>query len=130
MARIRVLKPFMFSSPAQPGQKLTTERFFGPGEHEVDDDFLLHPWIRDTNAEGRIESPAQTKARIEKQVADAKAATIEADIATANANAAFARIKAAEPGAKASAKEIEAELNTSGADLRAKQGPVGVKKSA
>lgn len=113
MAKIKVLRPFVFSTPAKQGSNGPgDEKMFTVGEHEVSDDFLAHPWIRDTYAEGKIEAPHQTRARVEKELADAQQAVAESQAATAAAEASFARLKAAEPGVTASAEEIQEELNT------------------
>jgi hypothetical protein len=121
MPIIRVLKAFVFSRlPA--GEKLAHERHFTVGEHEVDEEMLEHPWIRDHHADGRIESPKQTALRLEQHAANLKLAAESAALASAEAAAAFARLTAAAPGAKATAEEIAAQLNTPGNLLRGSGG--------
>jgi hypothetical protein len=111
MPRIRVLKPFVFSRlPA--GDKLATEKHYPVGEHDIDEEMADHPWIRDHHADGRIESPAQTALRLEHHAVNLQQAAESAALASAEAQAAFARLTAAQPGAKASAEEIQKQLNT------------------
>lgn len=126
MPTIRVLKPFVFSTPVPKGVNgPAVEKVFVKGDHEISDEMWEHPWIKDTLAEGKIESPKQTLARAQKELDSAKESKRVADEATAQANAAFARLQAAAPGAVASKEEIEKELNTPVNQLR-KKGAMGV----
>jgi hypothetical protein len=125
MPKIRVLKPFVFSVPAPSGTNgPAVEKVFKAGDHEIDDDMWNHPWIKGTLAEGKIESPKQTLARAQKELETALESKKVADEATANANAAFARLQAGRPQATASATEIQKELNTPVTQLR-KKGAIG-----
>jgi hypothetical protein len=125
MPTIRVLKPFVFSTPVPDGTNgPAVEKFFGVGEHDVPDSMWKHPWISKTLAEGRIESPQQALARAKKDIEIAEKAKETADAATAQANAAFARLQSNSPTATASAEEIEKELNTPVNQLR-KKGAAG-----
>jgi hypothetical protein len=112
MPIIRVLKPFVYSPPAVAGARTTAEKFFAPGDHEISQEMADHPWIKSTHAEGRIESPEQTQARVKRQMEDAKEANRLAQEATQKAEATFSRLKASEPEVKATEAEIQAELNT------------------
>jgi hypothetical protein len=111
----------MFSY-AVAGERLAREKLFSVGAHEVDDDIYNHPYIRDHFADGKIERPEVTQARLAAQLAKVEADNKEAAIVTAKANAAFARLKAAQPEAKASAADIERELNTPVSQLKTVQG--------
>jgi hypothetical protein len=126
MPTIRVLKPFVFSTPVPDGiNGPAVEQVFSKGDHEISDEMWNHPWIRKTLAEGRIESPKQTLARAAKELEAATESKKVADEATAQANAAFARLQAAIPANNASKEEIEKELNTPVSQLR-KKGAQGV----
>lgn len=111
MPKIRVLKPFTFSHPPHGRQRVTDEVKFLPGDHEVSDDIANHPWIK-SGADGRIESAQQAAVRTEREAVVAAQNKLDADTANAHALAAVARLNAAQPGAKATAEEIETELNT------------------
>lgn len=125
MPIIRVLKPFVFSTPVPEGVNgPAVEKVFTKGDHEISDEMWNHPWINKTLAEGKIESPAQTLARAKKELETSQESQKTADAATAQANAAFARLKAALPGTTASAEEIQKELNTPVSQLR-KKGAMG-----
>lgn len=125
MPIIRVLKPFVFSTPVPQGVNgPAVEKVFTKGDHEISDEMWEHPWIKDTLAEGKIESPKQTLARAQKELETAQQSKKFADDATAQANAAFARLQANQPGAVASKEEIEKELNTPVAQLR-RRGAMG-----
>lgn len=126
MPTIRVLKPFVFSTPVPNGVNgPAVEKVFVKGDHEISNEMWEHPWIRDTLAEGKIESPKQTLARAAKELETAQESKKVADTATAQANAAFARLQAAIPENRASKEEIERELNTPVSQLR-KKGAQGV----
>jgi hypothetical protein len=121
MPTIRVLKPFVFSTPVPQGVNgPAIEKVYLKGDHEISEEMWNHPWIKGTLAEGRIESPKQTLARAQKELESAKESKKVADEATAQANAAFARLQAAVPGNLASKEEIEKELNTPVSQLRRK----------
>lgn len=123
MAKIRVLKPFIFSAQPPPGEKIPVERYFAPGEHEVDDVIASHPWIKDHFADGRIETPEQAKERTAKAAAEAKRIAADAKQANELAEAAAQRLsRAAATTTKASAEEIERELNTPVNELKVRQG--------
>lgn len=124
---IRVLKPFMFTFPAKATEKLTTERLFTIGDHEIDDEIANHPWIK-AGADGKIESVAQARARHAKALAAVLSAEEEARVAADSANAAMARIQSSQPENKASAEEIERELNTPVHEIKKRQAPLGVAK--
>lgn len=111
MPVIRVLKAFVFSHPATGRQRTTTETRFTPGEHVVSDEVANHHWIA-SGADGRIESAAQTVARAKAEAAKAELAKEDAERANAHAQAAVARLKAAEPVSADAAAEIERNLNT------------------
>ena len=111
MQTINVLRPFVFSRMIGESKR-AQEIKFTPGLHEVDDDVAAHPYISKLFADGRIESPAETKERLEKAAAiksesDAKAA-VQAD----RAAKAYARIVAVASDGKESAQEVERALNT------------------
>jgi hypothetical protein len=119
MPTIRVLKSFVFSTPVPNGiNGPAVEKVFSKGDHEITEEMWNHPWIKGTLAEGKIESPKQTLARAQKELDSAKESKKVADEATAQANAAFARLQAAVPGNVASKEEIERELNTPVNQLR------------
>ena len=125
---IRVLKHFHLSmlpkTAAQPGAvpQLPIERVFAPGDHEVDEDVANHPYIK-ALADGKIESPAAAKARVEKEAADAEKAEADAAAGKAQAEAALARFtKKAAESSEAGADAIEKELNTPVGQLRRSAG--------
>jgi hypothetical protein len=121
MPTIRVLKPFVFSTPVKEGTNgPAVEKVFNKGDHDISDEMWEHPWIRDTLAEGRIESPKQTLARAQKELELAQQTKKTADEATNQANAAFARLQASVPTNNATKEEIEKELNTPVNQLRKK----------
>lgn len=111
MPVIRVLKPIMFSFPASPGQKVPTERRYLPGDHEVPEIVAEHEWIK-SGADGRVETAEQARDRAKRELLRAEEMRVEAENATAAANAAVARLRAAEPGETATAEEILKELET------------------
>lgn len=111
MPKIRVLKPFVFSHPPHGRQRITDETKFMPGEHDVSEEIANHHWIK-SGADGRIESAEQTAVRTKIEADRAAQNKKDADAANAHALAAVARLNAAQPGAKATAEEIERELNT------------------
>jgi hypothetical protein len=121
MPIIRVLKPFVFSTPVPQGVNgPAVEKVYLKGDHEISDEMWEHPWIKGTLAEGKIESPKQTLARAKKELESAEESKKVADQATAQANAAFARLQSNAPGVVASKEEIEKELNTPVNQLRRK----------
>jgi hypothetical protein len=120
MPMINVLKPFVFTH--QPNnRRMPTEQRFEIGMHDVSEEFMNHEWIRDTLAEGRIESPAGLRLRLEAEAKSKAQTAKDAQAATDAANAAFARLKAAEPGAKGTAEEITKELDTPIPELKRQQ---------
>ncbi len=124
--KINVLKPFVFSAPLEKDQRLPTERLFTVGEHEITEEMANHPWIKNTHAEGKIESPEQRVKRVKEQKVKADADAAQAAIATAEAEAAVRRATTAQPVLTASAEELEEELNTPVHVLR-ERGPGGKK---
>jgi hypothetical protein len=120
--KLRVLKPFVFTHPAEEHTRITSETRFFPGVHEVPDEVANHPWIR-AGADGKIESAKQREAREAEEQTRREAAMVDDAEVTARAQAAVGRIAAAEATTgKASKEEIEKELNTPVADLK-KKGP-------
>lgn len=115
---IRVLKKFVFSHPATGRQRTTTETLFTPGEHVVSEEIATHPWIM-SGADGKIESAAQTVARAKAEAVKAELAKEDAERANAHAQAAVARLRAAEPVSADVAVELERNLNTPVNVLRA-----------
>jgi hypothetical protein len=123
MPVIRVLKPFMFSFPARAGEKLTSETKFLPGEHDVPQAVIDHPWIK-AGADGKIETLQQAAARTKAEADKAALAKEDADRSNAMAQAAVARLKAAEPGATGTAEEIAKELDTPVNEIQGKRAGV------
>lgn len=122
MPVIHVLKPFTFTHPATGRQRTTTETRFMPGEHAVSDDIANHPWIA-SGADGKIETAAQTLARLKAAAAKATLAKEDADRANAHAEAAVKRMQAVDaPGPKGSPEDLEKELNTPVNVSRVQQG--------
>lgn len=84
MAKIRVLKPFVFSYAGEPGvDKLAKEHQFAVGTHEVPDHIASHPWIQSLadghiEDEGKVERDAAAAAAAQKARDDADAAKIQA----------------------------------------------------
>lgn len=125
MPTIKVLKSFVFSTPVPHGVNgPAIEKRYTPGVHEINDEMWNHPWVSKSLADGCIESPQQTLARAQLEKEAAKKAEDNAIQATAQAEAAFARLKSNGPGATASKEEIEKELNTPVNQLR-KKGAMG-----
>lgn len=118
--KIRVLKPFMFTHSAIESERLTTETRFVPGIYDVSEDIANHPWIK-AGADGKIESETQRQVREVEEKARRELVAEDDARATANAEAAIARIAAAEATVSTATKEeIEAELNTPVNALRKK----------
>jgi hypothetical protein len=129
LTELRVLKPFVFTHPADEHTRITAETRFTPGIHRVVPEIANHPWIK-AGADGRIESAAKRTER-ERQEAERKAA-VDADnaIETAKAEAAVGRIAAAEATSRSASKEeIEKELNTPVSELRKRGAGADVNKA-
>lgn len=109
---LRVLAPFVFTHPAEEHVRVTSETRFLPGIYQVTAEVAEHPWIK-AGADGKIESAAQAKVRRAEETARQAAQAEENSKATAEAEAAVRRLaKADATTGKASAEEIEKELNT------------------
>lgn len=122
MAKLRVLKPFMFTHPPDEHTRVTAESRFLPGIHDVPESVANHPWIK-AGADGKIESEAQAKAREAAEAVRAEEAAVDDAVVTAKAQAAIGRVAAAEAvNSKATREEIERELNTPVSELK-KRGP-------
>lgn len=123
MPQINVLKPFRFCYLKNPDDKLTSERLFGVGFHEIaeDDPMLQHQWITRDCADGCIESTEQREVRLkEAQRLQREREAIEAQ-AQAAAQAAYERATKKEGAKKAvDAAALEKELNTPVSELRAR----------
>ena len=121
MPTINVLRPFVFSRMVGDSKR-ATETKFTPGLHEVDDDIANHPYIAIHFADGKIESPAQTKERLEtaakiKAESDARAA-----VHTERASKAYARVVSVASDGAESAADIEAALHTPVGELQRQVG--------
>jgi len=120
--KLRVLKPFVFTHPADEHTRVASESRFVPGIHEVPESVANHPWIQ-AGADGKIESAAQAAAREANEAARQKIADEDRARETAAAEAAVGRLARAEATTgTASAAEIEKQLNTPVNELK-KQGP-------
>jgi hypothetical protein len=63
MTKIKVLKPFTFSSaPTDAASLGGTERRFTVGDHEIPDEIANHPWIK-AGADGHIEGSPKSADR-------------------------------------------------------------------
>jgi hypothetical protein len=62
MVKINVLRPFTFTMRAVG--RMPVESHFPKGEHEIDEEMAAHPFISKYFADGCIETPAQTQARV------------------------------------------------------------------
>lgn len=135
MPHVIVLRPFVFTYPAKDKrQKLATElkitpdrdpitKDWAPTERELSDEIADHPWIREHHADGCIEHPEKTKARMdevaEKRAAETKAAAkiiADAEAALARAGRGAAAVKPILEG------DLERELDTPVNELQAARG--------
>jgi hypothetical protein len=87
MPRIHVLKPFVFSRPATEGRSaFPRHQSFAPGndgkgrDYEIDDAMAKHPWIAEDFADGAIERPEDTQARLIKEKTAETAAAVHAAV--------------------------------------------------
>jgi hypothetical protein len=127
MAKLIVLKPFMFTHPSQDHIRIAHETKFVPGiYHDVPSEIADHPWIK-AGADGKVETAAQTGARLKAEAKIKKDQDAANAIATAEAEAAVGRIAKAEAASsQRSAAEIEAELNTPVNELKKRGAGAGV----
>lgn len=135
MAKVIVLRPFVFSSPVVPGArnkiakelKITPDRDpvskdWVPTEVELPDDVAAHEWISEQFADGCIEHPDKTKARI-AAVAAKQAQEVEANQRIIQqAEAAMARSSGATEVKAVREEDVEKELNTPVHELKPAQG--------
>lgn len=122
MQTIYVKKPFVFSQMVKD-ERIATETWFKTeGYHEISDEMAAHPFFSRDFAGGKIERPEDTKARLLKAAQIKQESDAEAKIEISKAAAAFARLIASQPETKATAEEIEKDLNTPVGQLQAKRG--------
>jgi hypothetical protein len=119
-----VLKAFTFLMPLihkradGVERHMPNERRFEKGDHvldptkEVDQQVLAHPWISRDFADGAIEAPHLTRARLEREAADAKAQQERRAALLADAAASLARSTVTSESAAVSGAAVEDELNT------------------
>lgn len=134
MPRIRVLKPFVFTSPAAPGLLTAAreEAFHhkgGPnrdGVYELADDhpMFTHPWYASSYCDGKVESPQQAEERLAAEKVKQDAIDAERVEQQAKANIAAGRqvVTSVDGGSDQAKSEVEANLNTPISELRARQG--------
>lgn len=120
--KIRVLKPFRFSQPANVGTKLPVEHSFDVGDNWIDEDVASHPWIAEDFADGHIESPEQAVARTQAAKVKADADAAAAENANAEAEMALRRLNLSQPVAERQSKLSAADLNTPVNVLRQRAG--------
>lgn len=123
MARLHILRPFVYSSQPSPGHKLPRERHFKKGHIEISDDdpMLADPWITKHFADGAIETPQAARARADAAAQDAERATQEAQRATASAEQALARAGTSHVS-RVNETQLQKDLNTPTNELRGRSG--------
>lgn len=144
---VTLLKPFVFSRVPAAGVPLPKEQQFRPDRDkqtgawvptlvEIPVDVADHPWVKDTLADGAIEDPKVTKARLAVED-ERRAKQIEADKKIqAMADAALRRAEGKIASPAASDEDLHKELNTpanelgtaAGADIDKKLDEKGKKK--
>lgn len=123
MAIRNVLKTFRLSRPHAAGSNRNDappEMVFLPGEQEIPDDILGHPYMK-SGADGCIESEVAAKERFEKLKQAAELATRLAGEANARAKAAYQNLVAAHNQTHPNAPMDEDALNTPISVLRARE---------
>lgn len=136
-----VLRPFVFTFPPKSkAQKLVTEypvtprqdpttKVWIPTTIELPDEIAAHPWIAEQFADGRIERPEHTAARL-KAANDIKAKEAEEHKRIlAQAEAALARTAAVTARVAASDEEVNKELDTPLDQLQRQQGGADLDKT-
>jgi len=124
MAIIRVLKPFVFTYPVQPGVRVPTEEVFKVvGDVQIADDhpLLSHPWFTRDHCDGKVESAAQAEARLVKEKADLEEQERQNAISRAAAEAAVNRLLPKGEALKIDNEALQEELNTPIPELRRRQ---------
>ncbi len=124
MATIRVLKPFVFTYPTQPGVRVPTEEVFKVvGDVEINDDhpLLSHPWFTRDYCDGKVENPKQAEARLAKEKEELEKQEAENARSRALAEAAVARVQPKGDALAIDRAALEAELNTPIPELKRQQ---------
>jgi len=124
MAIIRVLKPFVFTFPTEPGVRVPTEEVFkAVGDVQIADDhpLLSHLWFTRDYCDGKVESPAQAGARLAKEKAELEDQERQNAVSRAAAEAAVARVQPKGEAVKIDNAALEEELNTPIPELRRRQ---------
>lgn len=130
---VTLLKPFHFSRPPVPGTKLPTELKFYPNrdpktkewiptEVDLDDDVANHEWVQSSFADGAIERPEVTKARLEAAHAKQKIENENNAAELARAEQALKRATGAHETQQRTEAKVAKELETPVNALGAQQG--------
>jgi hypothetical protein len=132
--KIMVVKPFVYTLPPKhKREKLATEvkivpnkdpvtKEWAPTELEIDDEMASHPWIKDDFADGCIERPEVTKARIDALDEKHKKEVQEAQVVIKQAEAALARAGSRTKTDAEHKSDLERDLNTPVNQLRSDRG--------
>jgi len=120
---IRVLKPFMFTFPTAPDERTPTEQRFTAGDVTLEDNhpLLSHRWFKRDFCDGRVESPAQAKARLDEEKRKLDEQEAQNAISKAAAEAAVARLLPKGDAIQTDNEALQEELNTPIPELRRRQ---------
>jgi hypothetical protein len=144
--KIMVVKPFVYTLPPRhKREKLATEVKFtptrdpvtkdwAPTEIEIDDEMANHDWIKRDFADGCIERPEVTKARIAALEEKHKKDVEEAQVVIKQAEAALARAGSRTKTDAEHKSDLERDLNTPINQLKSDRGtdidqPIGTAKA-
>lgn len=129
-----VLKPFVFTFPPKSRrEKLATElkvvpnrdpvtKDWVPTERELPDEVAEHEWVSQQFADGAIERPEKTQARMEAAAEKHKEEAAAAQKIIEQAQAALARMTKTAEATQVREEDLTRELETPVSQLRAQQG--------
>jgi hypothetical protein len=145
--KIMVVKPFVYTLPARhKREKLATSvpftpnrdpvtKEWAPTEIEIDDEMASHEWIKRDFADGCIERPEVTQARIDALEEKRKKELDEAQVVIKQAEAALARAGSRTKTDGEHKADLDRDLNTPINQLRGDRGsdidqPIGTAAKA
>jgi hypothetical protein len=121
----RVLKAFRFSLPAKQTGRLSSELIFAPGDHDIPDEVLAHPWMQG-GADGSLETHEAAVERTKKAQVHAEHQADIAAKAQRDAQAALSRLEAAHKADEPNRRLAADQLNQSVGTIRARQDGVNM----
>ncbi len=127
-----LLKPFVFSPPAEIGVRLTKEIKYTPEkdatgkwtptEIELPDEVAAHEWIAESYADGAIERPEVTAARAEAEKKRLEKVEEDNALQLAKAQQAMNRSKVTTKTVDMNNEDVQKELNTPVNELKGNRG--------